>query len=321
VTVTENTRVGRLSQLEKASVMKLQAACNYINAEVTRTRNKVLIAFVGLALLAALGAWIMATRFEAEDPSIPFFVAFAIWSSYMYRQRRALNKIYKTIVVTRTVNALGQGLTYSPQASFSVNDFNNMGLFTKEAENWRAEDEICGRKNAVTYTILEARATRTEGSGKNRRTVRIFQGVIARLDFNKNFRTHTIIVPDNESWGLFSEAENRHQKTLARMDSVEFEKCFSVYCMDQQEARYLLTPKLMALLMRANAALGGKIRASFQDNHLYITIPSTQDRFNVGIFTSTIAPETIVGELAEVIGLAERLIDTLDLETRIWSRV
>jgi hypothetical protein len=32
-------------------------------------------------------------------------------------------------------------------------------------------------------------------------------------------------------------------------------------------------------------------------------------------------PESAVGELAECVDLADRLIDALDLETRIWSKV
>ena len=320
MTAPANTRVGRLSQLDRSVVLKLQSACNFINGEVRRVRNKVLTA---VAIFTAIGvvAWIVLSRNQVDDPRVPLAIIVipSIW--YWRREHKALNRTYKSIVVKRAVAALGEGMMYSPDSRFGIGDFNGMDLFQKKAEQWEAEDEITGRKNVVTYTLLEAKATRVEGSGKNRRTVTIFKGLIVRLDFNKNFRTHTVVVPDNDSLGLFGESDSRGMKDIANMDSVEFEKCFSVYCTDQQEARYLLTPKLMELLLDANRTLGGRLRASFQDNHLYLTIPSSKDRFNVHIFQTNVTPELVAGELAEVIGLAEQLVDTLDLETRIWSRV
>jgi hypothetical protein len=38
-------------------------------------------------------------------------------------------------------------------------------------------------------------------------------------------------------------------------------------------------------------------------------------------FGADVAPERIVGDLADVVQLVERLIDALHLETRIWGRV
>jgi hypothetical protein len=250
--------------------------------------------------------------------------AAALAIGYGAHQRRQLAKSYKKIVVKRVVGALGQGLTYSPESKFTKQDFLEMDLFEKRTETWHAEDEICGKKNAVTYAILEAKATRTEGSGKNRRTVIIFRGLIIRLDFNKNFQGHTVVVPDAESKilaGLFGESESRKQKEICRLENVDFEKLFSVYGSNQQEARYLLTPKMMELIMEAQALLGVQIRLSFHDNSVFLTVPQNVDRFEVGLFGAKVSPETVVGDLAEVVKLAERLVDTLELETRIWTRV
>ena len=199
-----------------------------------------------------------------------------------------------------------------------------MDLFNRRAEQWRAEDEICGRKNVVSYSILEAKATRTEGSGKNRRTVTIFKGVIVRLDFNKHFQGHTVVIPHSEGQilgGLFGESSSRGRKEICRMDNVEFENAFSVYATDQQEARYILTPKLMDLIMGARVRINDGVRMSFHDNSVFMTLPGQGDRFELSLFGRPVTPEGIVGELAAVVRLAEDLVDTLDLETRIWTRV
>jgi hypothetical protein len=321
--VSETTRVGRISQLDASVVARLDAACGFINDEVARVKGRVLLVGFLLCLTGALiSLYMLQARVEEMWP-FPAFVALSLAVSYWYKQKRELAKTFKHVVVRRVVSALGNSMTYSPESSFLASDFNEMDLFNKRAQRLGAEDEICGRKNAVGYTLLEAKATYEEGSGKNRRTVVLFKGLIVRLDFNKNFVGHTVVVPDADSrlLGVFGESESRGRKEIARMENVEFEKCFTVYCQDQQEARYLMTPKLMELFLEANAALGGKLRASFQHNHLYLTIPQSKDRFDISMFGPRVTPDTVVGDLTEVVGLAERLVDTLDLETRIWSRV
>lgn len=315
--------VGRISQLDKSTLLKLQAGCNYVNAEVEKVRRRVVT--VGI-VVGAIGVVVYTWMWNsgARDPRFPLGGAAAFIILFAAQQKRALNKSYKHIVVGRVVGALGQGLTYSAESRFTKQDFLDMDLFEKRTEQWSAEDEICGKKNAVSYAILEAKATRTEGTGKNRRKVTIFKGIIVRLDFNKNFPGHTVVVPDSESkilGGLFGESRTRRAKELCLLDNVDFESVYSVYSTNQQEARYILTPKLMELIMEARLTFSGELRVSFHDNSVFVTIPQAVDRFEVGLFGSKITPETAVGELAEVVKLSERLIETLDLETRVWTRV
>jgi hypothetical protein len=324
VTATVRTTGGRLSQLDKQSQLKLKLACDYINAQVAKVRRRILTVGAVCVALALIVYSVMWNRGYTE-PHFPIGGAVLIVLIFGAHQWRGLNKTYKRILVTRVPAALGQGMTYSAESRFTKQDFIEMDLFEKMVEKWRAEDEVCGRKNAVTYSILEAQATATEGAGKNRRTVVIFKGSIVRLDFNKNFLGHTVVVPDSESkilGGLFGESKSRRRKGICRMESVDFEKLYSVYGTDQQEARYLLTPKMMELIIEAQRVLGSPIRLSFHDNSVFVTIPQSRNRFEMGgIFGARITPEIACGEVAEVMSLAERLIDTLELETRIWSRV
>jgi hypothetical protein len=320
--VTTGVRIGRISQLDKSTLMKLQAGCNYINAEIDKMRRRVLSAALIVGALG-IGLYMFMWSRGEKDPRFPLGGAVMLTVIYAANERRKLSKVYKRIVVSRVVSALGEGLSYTPESRFTKQDFLDMDLYEKRTEQWHSEDEICGRKNLVSYSILEAKATRTEGSGKNRRTVTIFRGLIIRLDFNKNFQGHTVVVPDSESkilGGLFGESESRRRKEIARLENVDFEKVYSVYCTDQQEARYILTPKFMELVLQAKATLGD-IRLSFHDNSVFVCVPQNVDRFEFGFFGGKVSPEGVVGDLAEVVMLAERMVDALQLETRIWSRV
>lgn len=316
------TAVGSIGQLDKATLAKLQAGCGFINAEVRRVRGRIMIV-ASVALVLFLVVYGVMWNNGMRDPRLPLGGAIGLVIAWIAWEHRRLSRTYKHIVVRRVVGALGQGLTYSPDSRFTKRDFLDMDLFKLRVEQWRAEDEIGGRKNAVTYSILEARATRTEGSGKHRRTITIFRGVIVRLDFNKHFHGHTVVVPQSEAdilGGLFGETSSRRRKELCRMENVEFEEAFAVYSTDQQEARYILTPKLMDLIKRARLRLNAGLRMSFHDNSVFVTLPDRRNRFEVKLFGGPVTPENTVGELIEAVRLAEQLIDALDLETRIWTR-
>ena len=236
---------------------------------------------------------------------------------------RSLKKGYKGVLLPRIVAALGEGLTYSAESAFSKDDFLAMDLFSRDIDNFSSEDEIAGKVGDVTYAIHEIRATRTEGSGKHRRTVTVFAGPMVRLDFNKNFAGHTVVVSNAESQilgGLFGESDTRQGKTLSRMENPEFENAFSVYSTDDQQARYILTPKLMELILGAAQRLNTDVRLAFAHNSVFVAVRDSRNRFEATLFKS-VTPDSALGDFVEVLGLVESLVTTLELETRIWSRV
>jgi hypothetical protein len=323
--------VGRLDQLDPAALRRVQAGCNYINAEIAKARRKVGQVTLVATLLSVAAVVYLVVEVGDVDVRLMFFpvvVALLTLGAASTRIGRGVSSGYKQIVVGRIVGALGGGLTYSPTARLSKQDFLAMDVFDSRVETFSAEDEVSGRKGAVTYTITEVQATRTEGSGKNKRTITIFAGSIVRLDFNKNFGGHTVVVPHGETkalggllGGLLGEARTRSAKEQVSLENVDFEKQFTAYSTDQQEARYILTPKLMELVMEAQARLGSGLRLCFSANSVFVMVPQLRNRFEVSLFGPKVTPDRVVGELTEVISLAERLIEALELETRIWSRV
>jgi hypothetical protein len=330
--------VGRVSSLDASTRAKVQAGCNYVNAEVARLRNRVTTVAI-ICTGGAILAWIL---MGGGDPRLPFGLGLAIWFLVYNNAQKELKSGYKGIVVRRIVASLGRGLAYKPASSLTVEHFTSMDLFNEPASTWNSEDEVSGRRNQVAYALHEVRAGRRDNSSRTRlmwgpslflfaalraskQDQRIFfKGLIVKLDFNKNFAGHTVVVPDREGQilgGLFGESESRRKKSIVRMENADFEKMFSVYSTDDQEARYLITPKLMELVMETQAMLGADLRLCFKENSLFVTVPQDKDRFEVQMFGASVTPETAVGDLVEVVNLAEKLVDALDLETRIWTRV
>jgi len=341
-----STSIGRVSSLDAPTRAKVQAGCNFVNAEVARLRQRVTIIGI-IAVGLAFIAWML---LGFGDPRVPAAGALLVISFFVHRARKELAGSYKSIVVRRLVAALGKGLSYKPTSSLTREQFEAMDLFKESANTWKSEDEVSGRKNQVTYSLHEVLAKRRERSNRSRsgigsavwlvslgvdwyrggkadvtdRSEIIFRGLVVKLDFNKNFFGHTVIVPEREGklfGGLFGDAATRKRKEIVRLENADFEHQFTVYSTNDQEARYLITPKLMELVMEAQALLGGPLRLCFSQNSLFVAVPQDKDRFEVGLFASAVTPESALGDLVEVVNLAERLVDTLDLETRIWTKV
>jgi hypothetical protein len=309
--------VRRISRLDAAARRRIEAACGFINAEIRRYRGITLVWLFGVTAVAVV------TLILGVDIRIIGGGAMVIMLVVTTACHNALKKSYKGLVLPRVVKALGDGLSYSAESSLTKEDFLSMDMFSRLVESWNSEDEISGRVGDVSYAMHECYATRTEGSGKNRRTVTIFRGVITRLDFNKNFVGHTVVVPNSESQilgGLFGESDSRRGKTLSRMENPEFEDEFSVYSSNDQQARYILTPKLMELILAARNRLETSVRLAFLGNSVFLAVSDSTNRFEAPLFGS-VSPENAMGEFIECIELAESLVKTLDLETRIWSRV
>lgn len=142
-------------------------------------------------------------------------------------------------------------------------------------DNVHYDDVFIGNHKNVRFEIIEAKYTKTEGTGKNRRTVTVFSGAILKVDMNKRFEGHTIIRSD--TLFHFSPHQNLNHTEL---EDVVFEKKFDVFTDDEIEARYLITPSFMERLTKLKTAFyADKISCAFYREHLFIALSSIKDLF------------------------------------------
>jgi hypothetical protein len=304
-------------RLDPAARARVQVACNVVNEEIGQQRQNIVFVAIGIAIVAIP----LFAAYPDQRRNIAYAALFAILGMVGYA-RRQVAQTYKRLVVGRVVKALGNGLTYRPESSFDAKRFRALDVFADNATSFTSEDEIGGRKANVSYSIHEVRATRRQG----KQTVTVFHGLMIRLDFNKNFRGQTTVVPNGVSpaghslLGGLLDIGGSPRKEKVNLENPDFENIFDVYSTNDQEARYLLTPKLMELVLAANAANSdGQLRLSFLDNSLYVAVPSRGNHLEASL-SETVTPDSAIGDLAEVIAFAERLVDELQLETRLWSR-
>ncbi|MGB3627398.1 MAG: DUF3137 domain-containing protein [Henriciella sp.] len=187
------------------------------------------------------------------------------------------------------------------------------GLMTSY-DNCKFEDLIEGRRADADFTLVECKLTEQQGSGKNRRTVTKFQGLLLNIEYPEPFLGRTIIARDK--WWK----RGKGSGDLQRVDLVskELEDAFTVHSTDQVEARTLLTPDRMERLLALERHFkGGKLRGIFEDGHMTLALEA-KDQFEAGsVFKPLVDPERFITTLTEI-GLVCDLID--GFLTRDWAK-
>lgn len=176
------------------------------------------------------------------------------------------------------------------------------------------EDLISGKRAETEFSLVECKLTEQQGSGKNRRTVTTYQGLLFHIRYPDRFLGRTLIARQGWWKGFFGD------KTLQKVDliSKELEDNFTVYSNDQVEARALLTPDRMERLIALERHFkGGKLRGIFEGDHLTIALEA-KDQFEAGsIWKPLVDPERYISSLTEM-GLVCDLID--GFLTREWVK-
>jgi len=176
------------------------------------------------------------------------------------------------------------------------------------------EDLIEGDRAETHFSLVECKLTEQQGSGKNRRTVTTFQGLLFHIEYPQRFLGRTLVARQGWWKGFFGD------KDLEKVDMVskELEDNFTIYSNDQVEARALLTPDRMERLIALERHFkGGKLRGVFEGDHLTLALEA-EDQFEAGsIWKPLVDPERYISALTEI-GLVCDVID--GFLTREWVK-
>ncbi|MEM9572617.1 MAG: DUF3137 domain-containing protein [Pseudomonadota bacterium] len=176
------------------------------------------------------------------------------------------------------------------------------------------EDLIQGDRAKTHFSLVECKLTEQQGSGKNRRTVTTFQGLLFHIQYPERFLGRTLVARQGWWKGFFGD------KTLQKVDLVakELEDNFTIYSDDQVEARALFTPDRMERLIALERHFkGGKLRGIFEGDHLTLALEA-DDQFEAGsVWKPLVDPDRYISALTEI-GLVCDVID--GFLTREWVK-
>lgn len=225
----------------------------------------------------------------------------AVWPVMKY-QESVKEQIYPIIF-----EYFGPDYSYSHKSPLTVSSLEASGIipsFDKE----KTDDYVRGTYKGVQLEMVEAELEKTEGTGKNRRTVTVFNGLFIVIAAHKKFKGKTLVQQDhgfmNWAVGGFNGLER------IKLEDPEFEKQFEVYGSDQVEARYLLTTSFMERLKKLAGIFESPwVQCSFYNSRLLLMIPMDKDYFETA---SVFQPATFIDETNRVLEEMKTLFDIID---------
>lgn len=291
--------------------------------------QKSAFAVVGIGLLVALVVFVAG----GENAPVAMVVAgaFVIVGIIAYLvihggATGSYRDIFKREVFQAAVKEAVPGMGYSPASMVPKSSFQRGGLFSSRIDRYNGEDCFSGKIGATELIFselhVERKDTRTDSKGRTRTTwVTVFKGIYLIADFHKDFRCRVKIEPDvaEANFGWIGRKMQGISGNLVRLESPEFEKAFKVTADDPVAARYLLTPDMQERFLALRGDWSSGLRAVLTDSCLHLAIPKKEDWFEPDISSSAGDVPVLHGFLLRLM-IVLRITETLDLNTRLWTK-
>ncbi|MCA1757916.1 MAG: DUF3137 domain-containing protein [Bacteroidales bacterium] len=234
---------------------------------------------------------------------------------------------FKTRIISRITQFADTGLVYTPQGRIPRSVFVNSRIFRQSCDIYRGEDHFRGRigKTDIEFSEVVAKQKGSSGkSGNKNQYTMYFKGIFVVAEFNKHFKTHTLVLPDTAeklfgSFGRNLQTFSPGRGSLVKLEDLVFEKEFCVYGEDQIEARYILTPSMMQRIMAFKKRWNTTVYLSFLDSKVYIAIRMYKNLFETRLFKSVV-DYRFIEENIKFLELLTGIVDDLNLNTRIWTK-
>ncbi len=257
----------------------------------------------------------------------------SIYVLKIHEPRKTLNSEYKRKIVKKMLAFVSPDLDYHPETGISEREYMQSGLYTKDPDRYKSEDRAVGMLGRTKLEFSEIhseyKTESTDSKGHKSETWHtIFRGVFVIADFNKDFSSKTLVLPDlcEKYFGFIGKAVQSWKpgpEELVKLEDPDFEKQFVVYSRDQIEARYLLSPSLMRKILGLREQLlplnKGRLSISFVSSKMFIAIPVETNLFEASVWTPLWDKKTL-SLYFSFLNFCVGIVEELDLNTRIWSK-
>ena len=282
---------------------------------------------MGAVVFTLTAIW-MGKNFGLFHPlMIAVTIGFIVLASITYRfMTQGYAKDFKSKIITPLIGAIDSNLLYNPDFMISQHLFERSQLFNHKVDRYNGNDYVKGSIDGVPLEFSDVHAEyQTKDSKGRTQWQTLFRGLFLVAEFNKYFKSKTVILPDQAEKnfgtliGGWLQSINFSRDDLIRLDDPEFEKAFVVYGNDPIEARYILSHSMMKRILEFQKKITHPLFVSFVHNHIHIGIGTKKDLFEPAVFTSLLdfkQAMEYINTLRYTIGLVEEL----KLNEKLWSK-
>jgi len=217
------------------------------------------------------------------------------------------------------------------------------GLLEDKKYKLQGNDQIIGAHKGVPFQLSDLGvAYKRNFSNAKEGPDTVFYGQVFIAKFNKSFNSEVYLVPKKTVRRKVANAvipdvvganlagarttdigmyTSNKFGTKVILEDPEFTKLYDVYCNDQTEARYILTPALMERLKALNTRTTGDLFISFRNDRVSVFNNNGKNNFEAGLFKSMIKNDYKM-LMDFYTDLCDQLliIDDLKLNINIWNK-
>ncbi|MDD5052700.1 MAG: DUF3137 domain-containing protein [Sulfuricurvum sp.] len=301
-------------------------------SELEETRNKILSKLkwyggMGGVVFLLIIIWLHKNFALFHPFMIGIASGFVLLSGIVYRSITShYAQDFKVKIITPLISAIDTNLRYSPDAMISQYLFERSNLFQHSIDRYSGNDYVKGSIDGVPVEFSDVHAEyQTTNSKRGTEWHTLFRGLFLVAEFNKYFKSKTIILPDiaektfGNLIGGWLQSMNVSRDKVIQLDDPEFEKRFVVYGNDPIEARYILSHAMMQRLLEFQRKLSYPLCISFVQNHIHVAIATEKDLFEPTVLKSLLGYSQAmeyVNTLRNTIGI----IEELKLNEKLWSK-
>lgn len=238
-----------------------------------------------------------------------FIIEFSLVLSIFFIIKKYKNKV-KPLILPRLLSFAGDFRIIDKNSpEYNVRPYvSSLELFSF-FNRYSCDDRIEGMYKNIKISISEILLRKETGSGKRRRIVTIFDGLLVKVPCLKKYKGTTYIKRNGICLDFSGNKVN--------LEDPEFEKYYDVYSSDQIEARYLITTAFMNRMVElAKKGIGQNITLSFEHGNVNIAVASSKDWFELPIMKSANDIMVYRAIILEIITILS-IIDSLKLDVNI----
>ena len=237
------------------------------------------------------------------------------------KKQKEYKRFYKNHVVRQVLEEYLDDVHFAPDQGIDKRLIEDTEMMTM-GNRYYSNDYIKASYKGTDFFQADVCIQHHHSNGKNSYTVTYFKGRWFVFEFNKNFAHEMQIKEKSFSYskvkkGVFTPKSEKF--TEIKFEDVEFNKVFSTYARNEQEAFYIVTPHFMQNLMAFNNAVHGDILMCFIDNKLHLALHNNQDAFEPGLFTR-LDPEADRQNIMRDISVITQFVERLKLDNDIFKQ-